>query len=1119
MIKGFFKKIIVFLSSVLVFALIPTTIATWTNENSKTPVGEVANLTPTIHEPQAYIAGSTKIYYDTIPHALNAATSGNIVVAVPAEKKNYHSSNNNVANSAIDKKVYTITEDCEIKSGVTLIIPTDTDTISSVTNSSTLTDYINSMKEDDHSRGSGYGSFATSNEARFLRVTVNIASNVELINNGTLVVSGYQNCGTSSGGLVGGTSHSYSKIVLGTNAKITQNNSGANTYCFGYISEESSNNSSLVSINSGKLYVPFILRDYRGFSFSWAMTYNSNEALSSYKCSAFNQFEFRNIDSLLNIKYGATVYGDITVYLSYPSQDVDECFSKELGIVGTSTSFLCQLTNTTYSSLSYKYNKSTEVAKIIFYGGMTLNSISLTISKSVLLFTITVNLSTGSAYLPLSYRQNIELSKAEGQSSATFDFNNQMIKVLPGSEIIINSGATLTGKSLVCYSSFYDGSLGNGYSSVNGYNSFKYPVKNAGVVKVMSGGHLTCSTSIAGTIYGDSANLTTPSTTSITANEAWCLAGSGSASPAWKITDYLQLNETLQLLPITDNSKQKICVGLNTFKNYNSYKPRIQLILNPGASGEETINVYDNQKVIHTTGVSTYKLEFINNVYKAYKSTSSYSKNEVVNYSTSNSNCCAVNSTMSISNNNGGINEFNAQSVSVICTTPLVDGNIPLYPESSIQLLASVVDIDKVYNKAITWSSSDTSIATVNQSGTVVGVALGPVRISAECDGVVGFIDLEVIEETSPILPIESIYIADNSGHTSQNDPTVQASDGSFLAHAQYSNGTNVTFTVVINPSEAPYQSISWHFHASAVGRQYVNDKTQQDETITNASSVVVHIVSGSGADDDACYIECTVVDLLGNTRKSKFVINHKKDTSICLAEGTMIMMADGTEKDVKDVVPGDVVMVFNHETGNFDYSVVTINDHMDVGYELRNVLYLNFSNGKVIKVIGEHGFIDTIDRKYHYIDEYNYRDYIGHDFYNLDYDSEADNHVGTARLISAYVIEEMVNYFSPASYFHLNIIAEGFISMPGAIRGLFNIFELDETLQYDQAQKQQDIETYGLLTYEDAQLIAPGISEELFYAFPAIYYKVAVGKGITTWEEIMRLTYKYTDYENPNEP
>jgi len=497
--KWFKKLLAFFMFAFISLGLMPkVSYASWsTGDNQNDTANSVSETyTSSVQEPVAYIAGSSKTYFPSIEGALGKAVNGDIVIVIPAKNKNYHSSNNNVANSSIDKKEYTIKEDCIINSGVTLVIPTDEASISSVTNSSSLNTYINSMKEDDHSRGTGYGSYATSNEGRFLRVTVNISPGVTLINNGTLVVSGYLNSGTSNGGLVGNTSHSYSKILLDSGSKIVQNSSSAITYCFGYISEKSQNNSSETIFNNGKLYIPFILNDYRGFSYSWSLTFNSSEALSTYHCSAFNQFEFRNIDNLVTIKHGTQVYGDISIYLSYSTQNIDQVFPKELNIVGTSNSFLCQLTDSTYSYLTYKFNKSTNVSKIIFYGGMSLNSLSLSLSASI----VTVNLSTTNSYLPISYRQNIEFSKASGQSSATFSFTNQMIKILPGSELIINNGATLSGKSLVCYSAFYDGNLGNGYSSKNAYNSFKYPIKNSGVVKVVTGGHLTCTTSIAGTI-------------------------------------------------------------------------------------------------------------------------------------------------------------------------------------------------------------------------------------------------------------------------------------------------------------------------------------------------------------------------------------------------------------------------------------------------------------------------------------------------------------------------------------------------------------------------------------------------------------------------------------------
>jgi hypothetical protein len=48
------------------------------------------------------------------------------------------------------------------------------------------------------------------------------------------------------------------------------------------------------------LYIPFVINDYKGFSFSWAMT---DGAIDNKGCSPFNQFEFRNISALTKFSY------------------------------------------------------------------------------------------------------------------------------------------------------------------------------------------------------------------------------------------------------------------------------------------------------------------------------------------------------------------------------------------------------------------------------------------------------------------------------------------------------------------------------------------------------------------------------------------------------------------------------------------------------------------------------------------------------------------------------------------------------------------------------------------------------------------------------------------------
>ena len=1087
--KGILKSLFVFFLGAFITVSTPSIVASWKTGGNKEPVGASSSVTATEQNPVAYIAGSTKTYFASISKALTAASSGDIVIAIPATNKNYHSTSNAVANSSIDKKEYTITEDCEIKSGVTFVIPTDTDTVNSVTSSSTLNTYINSMKEDDHSRGTGYGSFASNSEGRWLRVTVNIAAGVTLTNNGTLVVSGYQNSGTSGGGLVGGTSHSYSRILLDSNAKIVQSNSSAKTYCFGYISEKTANNNSQAIFNTGTLYIPFILDDYRGFSYTWSMTYSSNQAMSTYKCSPFNQFEFRNIDCLTTIKYGCSVYGEITIYLSYPSQSIDKSFPKELSVVGSSNSFLVQLTDSTYSSLTYKFNKSTLAAKIIFYGGMTLNTLTLSISESI----VTVNLSTSSSYFPVSYRQNVELRKANGQSgTASFSFNNQMIKMLPGSELIIGNGATFSGKNMIVYSTFYDGSLANGYSSTCAYNSFKYPLKTGGVVKVESGGKLTCTAAIAGTFYGAASDISAPSTTSITANEAWSVGSSGSINPAWKITDYLQISETYQRMAMSDFSKKKIYVGVNTFMNYNSYKPSLQVISDEGLSTQVTSNANQVQKVIHLDDCSTYRLEFLNNVYKAFKYQTAYVKDEAISYNASNPICGVINSTMSISSNASGVNEFDVQSVTVTCATPMVDGHYPLYPESSIQLVADVVDINKSYTKTITWSSSNTSIATVDSTGKVTGVALGDVTINATCDGVSGSINLSVIEEEA-IVPIDHITITDNKGNSSEV-VAGNSSDAGGDYNGAYSNNTNVTFTVNIFPSNAPYASIKWTFRASAAGRQYMNDNTQTTETATNVTSVVIHIVSGSGASPDGCSLTCEVTDLQGVKFTKKFQICHNADTT-CITADDLVLLADGTYARADTLHIGDLLKTWSFEKGDWVIEpIIFMEERKNI---VTNVITIGLEDGTSLEMSWKQGFFDADLLDYFVVTDDNFDDIIGRNVLAFDGDTPVKKKIVSAtsesKLTSTYEIHTGHGY---------QFVANGILTVEPLINEHV-WFTVNEDYKYDEELMRQDLETYGVLPYE---VFAEYVTEEQYDLFNGQYLSVPIGKGYFTLEELMEI-------------
>ena len=139
-------------------------------------------------------------------------------------------------------------------------------------------------------------------------------------------------------------------------------------------------------------------------------------------------------------------------------------------------------------------------------------------------------------------------------------------------------------------------------------------------------------------------------------------------------------------------------------------------------------------------------------------------------------------------------------------------------------------------------------------------------------------------------------------------------------------------------------------------------------------------------------------------------------------------------------------------------------------------------------------------------MDAFNAKEYIGHRFIT---EGSIENNTWNAVTLTDVVIEVIeTRAFSPVTFSHLCYYVNGVLSMPGGIEGLFNIFEVDvETMSYDAEKKAQDIETYGLFTYEDFGGMIPEIA---FEAFNGAYLKVAMGKGMIDWATIEMYANRY---------
>jgi uncharacterized repeat protein (TIGR02543 family) len=222
-----------------------------------------------------------------------------------------------------------------------------------------------------------------------------------------------------------------------------------------------------------------------------------------------------------------------------------------------------------------------------------------------------------------------------------------------------------------------------------------------------------------------------------------------------------------------------------------------------------------------------------------------------------------------------------------------------------------------------------------------------------------------------------------------------------------------------------------------------------------------------------------------------------------CVASGTMITLADGTQKAVENLDGTEMLLVWNLYTGQFDAApILFIDSH---GEKIYNIIHLYFSDGTDVKVIDEHGFWDYDLNKYIYLTKGNASEFIGHWFNKID---------DKVQLIDVVFKQEFTIAWSPITYGHFNYYVNGMLSVPAKTDKLLNIFNVDtETMQYNQEQFNADIEQYGLFDYESD--FAGIIPSEIFDAFNAQYLKIAMAKGYLTEEELLTLIEEYSKFFN----
>lgn len=323
---------------------------------------------------------------------------------------------------------------------------------------------------------------------------------------------------------------------------------------------------------------------------------------------------------------------------------------------------------------------------------------------------------------------------------------------------------------------------------------------------------------------------------------------------------------------------------------------------------------------------------------------------------------------------------------------------------------------------------------------------------------------------------ITSVTISPNSGASDKN------ATGTFNLSALISPAKNTSSNVTYNWTCDNGASLSSN------SGQTVTLTTPANSSDTDKSYNVTCIVNYTKSDGTQASVTAT----------GSFTATKK--SSGCFAKGTLIELSDGSSKKIEDLSVGDIIKTFNHENGSFEAQPITyIPYHSRSVYE---VLELEFEGSKKIKVLFAHGFMNAMTRKYEEISPENVENKIGENYIFVNGSSLVPE-----KLLSYRLYEEETECYSLSSAYNLNHIVNGALCISDDISGLYNYFELDETFKYDPIKKKQDIEHYGLLSYDE---VAYFMSREIFDLFNVKYLSVSIGKGMITMEKMEEYIKKF---------
>ncbi len=218
-------------------------------------------------------------------------------------------------------------------------------------------------------------------------------------------------------------------------------------------------------------------------------------------------------------------------------------------------------------------------------------------------------------------------------------------------------------------------------------------------------------------------------------------------------------------------------------------------------------------------------------------------------------------------------------------------------------------------------------------------------------------------------------------------------------------------------------------------------------------------LTSGTGYTYSNSTGNVTIYNVSGNIN-----ISGTASGGICLIEGTKVLLANGTYKNIEDINYYDLLLVHDYETGNLieEYPIWIEKEHKIDEYQLNT-----FADGTTLKTVGYHGIFSYDKNEFISVDDKdNFK--VGTTVAKFNKETKKMEPVKVTKIET---VKEDVTYHHVVSTRYYNIISDDILTTDGTVI-LTNLYGFNDNITWTKVHDMVVNNNDYLYNYEDLNIL-----------------------------------------------